>query len=217
MHHFLKAFLCLGLMIAPAFAQNEEKSEPTPSITIDQAYTFATMPGGETGASFMVIKNDGELDDTLIDVKSDTAKNTEIHESKIDDNGTMMMRRIKSITVPSKEKTVLDPRGKHIMLIKLKEPLTLDRKFPLTLVFKNSWEKVVDVLVIQPGTELKTEEAEESKKTFKSDDVSEKEGFPESGFSQNNKDFWWQKFLFLMVQTSICWDNVNQRFMAPKA
>lgn len=174
MHNFLKTLACLCLMVTPAFAQDEVKSDPVPEITIDQAYAFATMPGGETGAAFMTIKNNGNAGDTLIKVKGDVAKITEIHENTIDpDNGTMMMRKIENIAVPSKEEAILEPKGKHIMLIKLKEPLTLESTFPLTLVFEKSGEKIIDVDVIQPGTKPETKE----------------EGFPDSSFTQGNKDF----------------------------
>ncbi len=154
MSYFLKTLTCLLLITAPALA--EEKTSLTPEITIEQAYAFATMPGGETGAAFMVIKNSGNIDDTLIKAKSDVAKITEIHENFIDpDDGTMMMRRIKNISIPAKENAVLEPKGKHIMLIKLKEPLTLDSEFPLTLIFKKSGEKIINVTVIQAGSKPK--------------------------------------------------------------
>lgn len=163
MTRFLKTMLCLCLINAPAFAQelSQEKAKPAPSpdITIEQPYAFATMPGGETGAAFMILKNGGEADDSLIGAKSDVAQKTEIHENIIDpDDGTMMMRPIKNIAIPSKEEAVLEPKGKHIMLLQLKEPLTLDSKFSLTLVFEKSGEKIIDVQVIQPGTKPSPED-----------------------------------------------------------
>ena len=68
----------------------------------------------------------------------------------------MMMRKIKKIVVPAKGETVLEPKGYHIMFIKLKQPLTLESEFPLTLTFKESGKTEVDVSVIPPGKKPKT-------------------------------------------------------------
>lgn len=142
-----------ALIITPAIAQETTAPEPAAKITIEEPYAFATLPGSVNSAAFMVIKNNGDLDDKLIGVKSDVAKHTEIHENIIDpDDGRMMMRKIKKIEVPQGEQAVLEPKGKHIMFIKLKESLTLDASFELTLMFDKSGEKTIPVKIIQAGT-----------------------------------------------------------------
>lgn len=126
----------------------------TPStIKIEKAYAFATMPGQATGAAFMIIKNIADSEDTLTDASSSVANITELHENLIDpDDNTMMMRKVKTITVPAQKEISLQPTGHHVMLIKLKEPLTLGSKFPVELTFTNAGEISVDVEVIQPGS-----------------------------------------------------------------
>lgn len=183
---------CLCVMITPVMA--EDTAEPTPpasNIIVDDAYAFATLPGSVTGAAFMIIKNDGDIDDILVSVKSDVAKHTEIHENLIDpDDGTMMMRKIKNIAIPSKAKAVLEPKDKHIMLIKLKEPLTLNGSFPLTLVFKESGEKEIQVDIIQAGTtpEMSKEGKTDLEKSLNAlkDGPPVDDDFPESSFSHDN-------------------------------
>jgi len=202
MRTLIKTLTCLCLLAMPALAQEEQAAAPAPKIMVEQAYAFATMPGGETGAAFMVIKNAGDADDTLKKVKSSIAKRNEIHENAIDpDSGTMKMRKIDGIAVPAKGEAVLKPKGNHVMLMKLKEPLTLDSTFPLTLVFDKSGEVNVDVKVIQPGT---TPDGEDDHETMHMDhehmdhsdmhhegmhDMGEEEDFPENSFSQGNRDF----------------------------
>ena len=64
----------------------------------------------------------------------------------------MMMRKIKKIDVMQGQEAILEPKGLHIMFIKLTEPLTLGSQFPLTLVFDQAGEKTINVDIIQAGT-----------------------------------------------------------------
>ncbi len=153
----LSLILCT-LILVPFTAHAQEKMQAdkapsTPNISIENAYSFATMPGGMTGAAFMIIKNTGDKDDMLIEAKSNLAKRTEIHENTIDPKtGKMMMRKIKGVDIPANGNATLKPQGYHVMFISLKDPLTLDTEFPLTLIFKESGEKTITVKIIQPGT-----------------------------------------------------------------
>lgn len=154
---FFTLLLSLVLLQTPVAYANDahHKTAETSNATIEitTAYAFATMPGGVTGAVFMTFKNSNDADDKLIDVKSDIAKFTEIHENFIDpDDGMMMMRKIKNAALPVNQDVKFHPKGKHVMLIKLKEPLTLDSTFPITLVFEHAEEKTIHVKVVQPGS-----------------------------------------------------------------
>lgn len=153
-------FITLSLLCASLFMVSaclpEKEIDPNAAIEnikIHEAYAFATMPGGATGAAFMVIENLSNEDDALITASTDVAGITEIHENLIDpDDGMMMMRKIKKIDLPQGEKVTLKPTGLHVMLLKLKSPLTLDSNFPLTLTFEKAGDKIINVNVIQPGT-----------------------------------------------------------------
>ena len=194
---FLAIFFSLSFLLSPAQTQAQETEAITAAaavetILIETPYAFATMPGGVTGAVFMKIKNTGNTDDSLIKVKSTVAKHTEIHENEIDpDDGKMMMRKIKNVPLSTNGEAVLEPTGKHIMLIKLKEPLTLDSTFPLTLVFKNAGEKIITVTVIQPGTKPDMEEEGEEEGHSHHDhnmDHDKTDNFPPTSFSDDNDD-----------------------------
>lgn len=148
------------LLLAAAFmGYNAYKSIPEPenaAIEIVDAYAFSTMPGAITGAVFMQIKNKSDVDDKLITASTSLAEINEIHENLIDpDDGTMMMRKIKNIELSSGDSATLKPKGKHIMLIKLKEPLTMGSKFPITLTFEQAGVVVTDVQIVAPGTSPK--------------------------------------------------------------
>lgn len=128
------------------------QAQSTGPITVENAYAFATPPAAPTGAVFMTIKNSGSDEDSLVSVQSDVAEINEIHENFIDpDDGHMMMRKINAIVVPSYDQVMLDPAGKHIMLIKLKNGLTEGHRFSVALTFEKAGVVSVPVDVVAPG------------------------------------------------------------------
>lgn len=122
-------------------------------ITAENAHAYATAPTAKTGAVFMTLKNAGGEDDTLVGADTDVAQINEIHENYIDpDDGTMMMRKIKSAIVPANDHVMFEPTGKHIMLINLEERLVQGHTFTLTLTFEKAGTVVVPVQIVAPGT-----------------------------------------------------------------
>jgi copper(I)-binding protein len=147
-------FLSVGLMITTACLPEKDKTKTAslPVIEITELYAFATMPGAATGAAFMTLTNTSDIDDVLISIESNLAKFTEIHQNMIDpDDGTMMMRKIKQIDIPSGNSVLLKPTGYHVMFIKLKEPLTLNSTVDITLNFEKSGAQKVTVQIKPPG------------------------------------------------------------------
>jgi copper(I)-binding protein len=161
MKHLVIALGAL-LLTAPnsAFAFEPETTEQIKKsiIEVQNPYAFATMPGATTGAAFMVLNNIGQLDDTLIGVKSKVAQITEIHQNIIDpDDDTMMMRKVKSISLPLGKQVTLEPKGYHIMFIKMKETLALNDIIDLTLMFEHAGEVKTKISVVAPGIKPKIE------------------------------------------------------------
>lgn len=148
---FLKTLLACALIFSiPAFAHDGEHSE---TMVIEQPYAFSTIPNAKTGAAFMRIKNTSDIDDKLIEAKGDIAEHIELHENIIDpDDGKMMMRKIKAIEIAAGGEAVLEPKGYHVMFIKLDQALEIGYKIPLTLVFEKAGDVHVIIDVIAPGT-----------------------------------------------------------------
>lgn len=122
------------------------------AVTAENVRAFATPDGAQTGAVFMTLKNAAGADDSLTGASSDVAEITEIHENMIDnDNGRMMMRKIDTITVPANGEAVLEPAGKHLMLLKLKQSLKEGGHFNVTLTFEKAGALVVPVKIIPAG------------------------------------------------------------------
>ena len=133
-------------------SQLPEMNMSVSEVTILDPYAFATTPSAKTAAAFLKITNPNDTSDKLVEVWSPIAKINEIHENLIDpDDGTMMMRKIKALDLPAKSSVILEPKGYHIMFIQMKQQLNQGESFPLTLVFENSGEQIVDVAITAPG------------------------------------------------------------------
>lgn len=141
------SFILIAVGFGPlVFAQDEGP------INAQNIYAFATPDTAKTGAVFMIIQNKGGADDTLTSARTDVADIVELHENSINnDNGRMMMRKIDKITVPANGMEVLEPKGKHIMLIGMKQGLKEGTNFALSLTFTNAGVISVPVKVVPAG------------------------------------------------------------------
>jgi copper(I)-binding protein len=102
---------------------------------------------GQNGAVYFVIENQTGQDDTLMDVRGDTAEAVEVHLSQMDDKDVMTMERQESVSIPAKSSVEFKPGGLHVMLIGLKKDLQMGDTFDITLVFQNAGEININVPV----------------------------------------------------------------------
>jgi copper(I)-binding protein len=122
-----------------------------PRITINDAYTPAAMADGN-GVIYLTLVNDGDSADTLLKVESQVASAAEMHETKIDENEVMQMSPLAKIEVPAGGSVSLEPGGKHIMLIKLRQALKPDEKISLTLTFEKTGPMTIEAEVREAGS-----------------------------------------------------------------
>lgn len=111
----------------------------------------ATVEGLLSSGAYLSIKNNGEVADRLLDVTSDLAHKTELHEIKIS-NGVMKMRQvIDGIKIPAGETVDLKPGGYHVMLMSLKAPLYANNIFEITLIFESAGNITVKGMAKRPA------------------------------------------------------------------
>ena len=106
------------------------------------------MAGGN-GVIYLKLENKGGSADTLLKVESQAADAAEIHESSIGENDVMRMGFLSKVEVPPGETISLEPGGKHIMLVKLKQALELGHKIKLTLTFEKSGPLTIEAGIHQ--------------------------------------------------------------------
>lgn len=131
-------FLCLTVS---AHAQQTAES-----ITVNNPYVRAVPPMAATTAAFMQIQNQSEEARLVTGAYSPAAQVAELH-MHIHDDGMMRMRQIPHIHLPPQSTVALEPAGLHIMLFKLKNPLSVGDQVPITLSFDDGSSKEISAVV----------------------------------------------------------------------
>ncbi|MFQ5934862.1 MAG: copper chaperone PCu(A)C [Acidiferrobacterales bacterium] len=119
-------------------------------IRIQHPWSLALPEVARNGAAYMKISNHGTGTDRLISGSSPIAARVEVHTHKME-GGVMKMRRLEAIEVRPGKPSILQPGELHLMLVGLKEPLTVGKTFPLTLNFERAGSVEVTVKVRESG------------------------------------------------------------------
>ena len=128
------------IFAAASSAQRAEKNATAPVIT--DAWVKTTIPGGSVSAAYMNIKSATPLQ--LVKAESPVAGMVEIHDMKMND-GVMEMKALDAVNVPANKLVKLSPGGMHVMLMRVKKPITKGDKVPLTLTFEDEAKKLIVV------------------------------------------------------------------------
>lgn len=129
-------------------AMEEQAKE---KITVSQMYSFATTSVQKNGAAFMKITNNTDEDISVVRAQTDISERIELHTMSME-NDVMRMRKVENFEIKAGETFELKPSGNHIMLMGLKEALTDESDYTLTLMFDNGETQDVTVEVVIPGT-----------------------------------------------------------------
>ena len=114
-------------------------------LSVRGAWVAEALPGQSMTAAYMIIENEGDVDEELLSVDSEVAERVELH--KIEQQGEMMrMRRVDSMVIGPGEEVALEPGGLHIMLI----GLTREIKEGDTVEFKLTFESGANLTVSAP-------------------------------------------------------------------
>lgn len=103
--------------------------------------------GKTTTAVYLVIKNGSVAADRLTGAETEVASRVEMHQSIIDENQVMRMRRIEDLPISPGETIQFEPGGFHFMLIGLQQELEVGTQFEMTLQFGTTESLKVFVLV----------------------------------------------------------------------
>ncbi|MDF0605341.1 copper chaperone PCu(A)C [Neisseriaceae bacterium TC5R-5] len=142
MKYLLALLLSLGT-ISLASAQSYKLR----GLEIDHPWSRAMPTSSPTGAVYLKLSNKGKVDDKLIAASTPRAQSAELH-SHLHDNGVMRMREVTGgVSIAAGKEVGFEPGGYHIMLIGLKQALTVGDRFPLTLKFAKAGAITVEVIV----------------------------------------------------------------------
>lgn len=116
------------------------------ALSIDDAWARSSAGMQDAGVAYMTVAG-GDQGDRLIgvSVSSDVAAKAALHESVMDEDGTMTMQAVPTIEIGANSRVLLEPGGFHIMLMQLVEPLEAGATFSLVLTFEQAGDITVEV------------------------------------------------------------------------
>lgn len=119
-------------------------------VRIEDARAVQT-PGGDTGAVYFRIVNPTDEDDLLQSVSTPVAKIAEVHETVQRGGITRMEAFPEGLPVPAGRVVVLQPGGKHVMLMALEAELEPGEEVELELTFQKAGTLRVSAPVVDLG------------------------------------------------------------------
>lgn len=134
----MKTALATMILLAPATVWAGD-------IAISDAYA-RFMPGGMSGAAFLVIENHGDTDDRLLGVASDAAAEVSLHSHTMTAEGIMQMGEIAGgIALPAGQSHALARGGDHVMFMGLTGPV--GDRVTLVLDFQHAEDMTIEIPV----------------------------------------------------------------------
>lgn len=105
-------------------------------------------PTGANGALYLTARGYG-TPDRLIAASTGVADVAQLHETVIGSDGTATMRALTAMELPGRGDLVLEPGGRHVMLIGV-DRLEVGTTVEVTLVWENAGEMTVEAVVVEP-------------------------------------------------------------------
>jgi len=121
------------------------------AIEIRHPWVRAASETPGLGGGFFVVTNNGAEPDRLVAASSLAAEKVEIHAIKVVGGDIAMRPREGGLAVPGGVTLTLRPRGYHLLLIGLREPLIRGARLAVTLTFEKAGSIDVAFLVEAPG------------------------------------------------------------------
>lgn len=115
-------------------------------LEFTDVWARATPPGMPMGAVYAVIRNQGDAVIELESLDTPVARAAEVHES-IEIDGMMRMREIVPFKIAPGDVVRLEPGGKHMMLMGLKEGLKPGERFALNVRLSDGSTQTIEALV----------------------------------------------------------------------
>ena len=132
-----------GQAVASSAEGSAVEREP---LSVRDAWVAEALPGQDMTAAYMIIVNEGDVEEKLVRVDSEFAERLELHT--MEQQGEMMrMRKVDSIVIGPGEEVALEPGGLHIMIIGLSGRPKAGDTFTLFLGFESGASLRVDAPV----------------------------------------------------------------------
>jgi copper(I)-binding protein len=115
-------------------------------LKISHPWSRPAAAGGN-GAGYLSITNTGKAADRLMGATTPVAQRVDMHRS-MEMNGMAMMHPVEGgLAIAPGATAEFAPGGYHLMLVGLKQPLTVGASFPVTLKFQKAGAVTVQFTV----------------------------------------------------------------------
>lgn len=120
---------------------------PAEGLLLDDAWARASPRGATMGAAYLTLES--TTGDRLVEVATDSSltEYMEMHEIVAGEGGALRMQQVASLELPAGERVTLEPGGRHLMFIGLRQPLVAGRSVALRLRFERAGERTVHAVV----------------------------------------------------------------------
>ena len=105
-------------------------------VMVKDSWVREMPPGTTNAAAYLVLHNHSAIERELIGASTDVAERVELHTTENND-GTLRMKHIAGVVVPSGGMAALAPGAEHVMLIGVSERLVAGQQVQMTLQFAN--------------------------------------------------------------------------------
>ena len=106
------------------------------------------QPTGPNAGLYMTVRSSES--DTLLGGSTDAATSVAVHETETSDDGTMTMVHVEGFALEPGEDLVLEPGGRHIMLVDV-DRLEVGETVTVNLTFEKAGEVTIEAPVVAPA------------------------------------------------------------------
>lgn len=146
----MKALIALAFTLISANATMACPSVTVGDITLQNAWSRASLGTTRPGVVYVTIHNSGGSDDVLTGLSTPVSAMPMVHETVVTD-GVASMPHVMAVTVPAGGTVALAPGGFHGMLMDLTIDLKKGDTFPVTLLFQRAGAVTISVEVLAIG------------------------------------------------------------------
>jgi periplasmic copper chaperone A len=139
-------FLAIPVLAIPVLAHELTAGD----LQIIHPYIAQPAASAKAAGGYMAIVNNGTEADRLLGLEADFALKSEVHESKVDENGVGTMAHVDFIDIPPGGTVSLDHGGYHIMFMGLKGVLTEGEMHKATLIFERTGRVEIEFMIDPP-------------------------------------------------------------------
>jgi periplasmic copper chaperone A len=118
-------------------------------IMVGEAY-LTPAPANGVSTLWVSLRNEGEADDALVDVRTAAADRADLHAVR-DDEGQVLMRSVDEFPLVSGRERLLGADASHVMLLDTTTELVPGQEVDVELRFAGSPARTVTAVVLAPG------------------------------------------------------------------